>query len=730
MLCQYQRSTLAKRTSDPIDINGIEQEQISFWSPRDEMIRACRALRYMEQEPEVPARIKQAPIVTPIAATVVDRVSGMLTADPPKIKVPASSEHSKDEERASILERWLIAAFTRLSRQSHSNILAKFVQSLVQDGHGAMRLNYAPQLLAGRPKQEDGESDSDYNKRVENWKKGRPLPIAWVWLDPLTVYPRWDELGLCEVLEVAERPVLSLHEHRRRYNRANDYPELWEMDRAKAGNSTVKFQQLWRRDRLVYAVDGHVIHDQRLRGYSQPPYVYAFGLEGATTDPKYMGLSLLYTLLNIKPRLDELLTQKATNNRLTNWATYTLRITATSGQMPVDPSTGSPMRKVAIEPGGIIPLWPDEELKPLDLPRSNADLNELVNILMGQAQQATLPPAMYGNAASGDSGYAINQLISAARTLVKPIIDAAESAMEQAACLLLDIVENQAKEKLYVYHATKSEKGWVGLDPETINGYRNVEVKLLPLMPSDEYAKASMLTNLVQAGLVSKKYAREQLGIEQPDEEQRQIDYEAVRASPAVQQFFEAQAAREIGIQLQAGGMSPEQMQQQLSGASPALQQVLLQGAQGMGPAQGAPGQSMPGGADPAEVQALLQTFQQAEAQGIEATQAIAEVLQAGANPEAVIAALVQMGVPEEAARQLVARLAGGAMPPQGAGPEGERVPQVGGSGPIQAAPGVQAVPANPRPQAMAGARQVGHVGPVTRPSGVGTGRAPGVKRQ
>ena len=157
-------------------------------------------------------------------------------------------------------------------------------------------------------------------------------------------------------------------------------------------------------------------------------------------------------------------------------------------------------------------------------------------------------------------------------------------------------------------------------------------------------------------------------------------------------------------------------------------------GAGGMPGQMGAPaGQAMP--ADPAQVRAAAMQLEQALAQTGDRAAAVAQVLSTGAPPEVVLAALAQLGVsPEEAqalVQQAMAMLQAGGMGPQGApmSQANQPPPQTGGSGAIQAAPNVQAVPATPRPPAMAGAGGQ-HVGRVVKPSGVGSGRAPGVKRE
>jgi hypothetical protein len=112
------------------------------------------------------------------------------------------------------MEKWTGNVLSELSRQAEEDVIEKYIEFLVADGHGCMRMLYAPQLWAGYPKRAKGQDDKEYTDDVEAWKMGRPIPISWQWCDPLTVFPMWSEAGLEAVLEVDERDVLTLDQRR------------------------------------------------------------------------------------------------------------------------------------------------------------------------------------------------------------------------------------------------------------------------------------------------------------------------------------------------------------------------------------------------------------------------------------------------------------------------------------------------------------------------------------
>jgi hypothetical protein len=439
-----------------------------------------------------------------------------------------------------------------------------------------------------------GESDHDYNRRIEAWKRGKPIPISWQWVDPLNVFPTWDETGLAHILEVDQRDLATLSPER--WNIVDNPPELYELARADgsdASSGLVTFQQLWTRDTLTYAVNGEVVHHQKHR-YGRPPYVYAFGISPSTTDRSLRGLSVLYPLRHLLPYLDRLLSQKATAVRIWCWPTPVMRIRSnqallsqlTNGQVNVE--SGIP-RTVEITPGQTVTLYEDEEITFLTWQGNGPDADEMVQLVMGMVQKAGLSDVMYGQASSDDSGYLVNQLIAAARMKLKPIIAHAETAAEHVVQVLWDIVEGQIKQPLYAYTREGAGGGWIALDPKDLNGYRQVRVQVNPLLPTDTYARSSQAINEVRAGLRSRQSAMEMIGIEQPDEMERQILWDQFKQAQPIQQIIIQEIAKRYGMRMQAQQapemqMTPDHLAQAMPNLPPGLQQLLL--AQMMGQPQ------------------------------------------------------------------------------------------------------------------------------------------------
>ncbi len=653
----------------PIEIVGIqdllalESRLKKLWGPRNALIEEMRRLRFMELTPDVPQEIEPEVVVTPYSYTFVRQAVGLLTADPISITVPPAGEGDMAVEDASRMEVFLSALLAQLARQGDQDAIERFIECLIADGHGCLRCLWAPQFWRGYPRRKD-QREADYNKASEEWKRGRPIPISLSWVDPLNVYPIWSEAGGLEaVLEVDQRDLLSLDPSR--FNRVADrkgrvQPELWDFARTKGQEKLLVFRQLWTRERLIYAVEDVIVHDEAHR-YGAPPYVYAMGDSVSTRDPAKMGLSMLFPLRHLQPYFDRLLSQKGTGIRFATWPTLVYE--QTPALLPEGPegSEADEAAELQILPGRVLPIRPGEKLYFLGWQGSGPDIDKQLAMIKSMMDQSTMPGVMFGDPGGANTGYAINQLQTGARVQFKPCTAHAAKAIEQLLQIILDIIEYRAKQTVYVYVAPeqagkgrKNASGWIGLGPEDIRGWRQVQVRVNRVMPTDKYAVSSMMQNEVRSGLRSELSAMEQIGIEQPDAEWRRILIEAWKKTPEVRAFMTQQALKRAGMRLEVPQTSPGELARLLPQMPPALQQAIVAWLQAQG---GAP---------------------------------------AGVGGEV------------------------------GMGPAGPNIAGMPAAA-VLGAPGVQAAPGPPTPHPLAG---YPHVGPVTRPSGIATGREPGVRRK
>jgi len=450
-------------------------------------------------------------------------------------------------------------------------------------------------------------------------------------------------------------------------------------------------------------------------------------------------MSALYPLRFILPALDRLLSQKATAVRIWCWPTVLYRIAQPFGAAgDIEADGNAPVREIDLQPGASATIYQDEEVTFLLWSGQGPEADKLLAIFMNFIERAGLSASSYG-ADTGSSGYAVNQLIAAARMRFKPIVAHAQRAIEKQLCVLLDIIENYIKQDLHIYQYGK-KSGWLSLGPSDIMGYRNVQLQMNPILPTDSYARSSMVINEVNAKLRSRESGMEMIGIEQPDQETRRILVEDAKESPEFKSLLTQEALKRAGLQLAMGGMSAQQLQSAYPNLPPGLQQTIggafeasappgrsaadlgMTSGQGMQTAQAGPvEQTAPGGVpmqatqgqQPGGQDMASQMGQLQQAMGI--VQQIAQVL--GKAPEEIVQQLLalsqQTGIP---VMELLANLAQQVL--------GEAA-RTGGSA---MAPGM--APGGPMTMATPNTEASPHVGRVVRPSGVATGMAPGPRKQ
>jgi len=584
------------------------------WADRNSEIDFFRRMRFMEIVPHVPAAYRAYTVRTPTAHQIIERMTGTLTTNPFTLTVPPSANTAKAQESSSLIEKWTMLALEQLQKQSGEDLVERFVEHLLTDGHACWRILYARNYWEGQgnypqhrknesdaaferrarswyPKREKGEKGEDYDARTEQWKKGRPLPISWSVVDPINVFPMFSEMGLVCVLETDHRDIATLRPDQ--WDLTKKSPAIWELIRGEpSAQGQVEFTQVWYPNSRIYAVNGHIV-DRQKHQYGAPPYIYATGINSTSREAGKAGLSVLYPLRYILPKRDEVLSQKLTACSIYGWPTPIWKIGEKRG---IGRDGNLQELRADLIPGEAMTLWPDEDMGFLEWKGSTPDIDELIGMLTTFCEQAGLSPALYGIGQSGESGYRLNQLVAAAKMKFKPIITHTERALEQLVHAFLDIVEFQVQETLYLYSKGKENMGWIGLGPDDLSGYRQVEANLSPVMPTDAYAKSSMIINQVTHGLLDVRSALEELGREQPEEIMDAMLADEWKRDPRVKAALIEEAVKRMKLKLAKNKeVAIGELIQLLPSLPPAFQQAVMMVLQGGGQqAGGGPG-GMPG---------------------------------------------------------------------------------------------------------------------------------------
>ena len=529
-------------------VDDLKQQLLVDFSGRDSLIRKLRRLRFMEESVDIPEayRATAREVRTPICYEQVQRIVATLTVNYPVISVPPPGPGEENQRNSSKRERWINAALPRMEQEAERGVFRMFVDNLVADGQGVLKLVYKPEHWRRYPGRSDFTDDQAFGEAADRFKKSAKFPFALRDVDPLSFYPVFGEDGLEACLEITQRPRRLMA---RKFESISAPERLGQPLPAEEGSAgaggTVEVVEYWDRWYYVLLVDGRRVRSGR-HGYGQVPYFQASGEQSASRDPRYSGMSTLFAIRWLVPLLDSLLTMKQNAAFLYAYPTPFIRSPVGT---PFEGGEDGRPQVVEWTPGRMIPLYPGEDPGFVQWQGTPPDLDELISIVRGLIDRAGLASVLYGQGPGSDSsGYMVNQLINAAKVKYDPIVKSAEACLERLVGFLYQLLENKVGEEVFVWSRGDSEQGWVGLSGDDIRGYYACKARIEPLMPTDDIAQGMFGTNLVKAGLVSKRWAREEkLGISNPEDMAEEILWEEAIGSQDVRSAMVGRILSEMG---------------------------------------------------------------------------------------------------------------------------------------------------------------------------------------
>ena len=485
-------------------------------------ITSFRSLCKLEHEVKIPGEYKaiSREVRTPFIRDAWHRIASSLVAKPPVTHCEPKDKANEDYRRsANIAERWDSAMVERLNKERQTDLQFNLTAQHVRDGESILKVVHRPDAWANFP-QGLAADDQDV------WKRNADFPIAWRDIDRLQVLYDDGEYGDEWILEYGEyaRPWL-----KQRY-------KMVEVD-GKLVNPKATLEGRGFPEGMLTATHGravkleflttrewHVIVDGgEAPGFPKPnPYAPHLNYFRA---PAYERESLLYSLLFLVPRMDELLTMKLNWGVLGAYPNPVIETEASTLLQGLDPQgigqavgpstdTDAAKPRVVWKPGKAIELPVGQKLSFLIPPPVGRDLNELAVLLKSLIDIAGVPSIMRGGAA--ESGYLASQMRAAAEMAYKISMLSLQRQQETALDFCHWLVAHKVKQTVYVNgwsesgkngkRAKGAEKDWLGLSPDKgakqVANYKMlgpVSVQYRAMMPTDAQANAMIAMQLTNA---------------------------------------------------------------------------------------------------------------------------------------------------------------------------------------------------------------------------------------
>ena len=512
-----------------------------------------RELRFMEKKVYIPPSYGESTtqIRTPLFNDLVQRLAGALSVNYPKLEVPPYPKGPKDkaQRNSSLREKWTLAVVEELEHQSNDRIFYRFMDYLAGDGHAVLKLIHRDDFWANYPQLEDAfevedldsEDAKDYSDKVFAFKTGAPLPFQLTCPDPLTVYPFRTERGIEDLLEISKRPRFYVA---RRFGLAFDeqgnvtkvgLPQ--ELQSAATMMGDVEYWEHWTPDDVAFFVDRKCVHIVQ-HNMGRVPYFYALGTQTSSREPDKEGLSVGHQLRYILPALDSLMTMKTNNAFLQSYLSFKRTRQLGAPSRAQEDSEDEASSETVFEPGYIYDGLGGEDLEPILIPPVGQDVNQTIELLLAMIDRVGIPAVMGGmHAPNRVSGAAYSEMLNVSRTKYTTIIRNASFVWEDMIKHLWWLVENKVQDDVPAW--SNEENNWLELGPGDINGYYRVRAIIEPLLPEDDIAQGQHAAAMVQAKLISKRYAREKkLGVDAPEEMDDEILVEDAMALPQVQMYL------------------------------------------------------------------------------------------------------------------------------------------------------------------------------------------------
>lgn len=601
------------------------------------LAQAFRLLTRMEHEVNIPDtyRAITREVRTPYVRDAWLRTSAALTQNPWQAHFDPKSSADASKRGSGVAERWVMAGTAAMNRDVKIDVPYEACQAMVRDCESVIKIVHRPDAWATFPVREAGEDPDAYVTKADTYKKGSPFPFAWRCLDRLSYLPGDGEFGDEWCIEYGEypRPYLA-----QRYGmRPNDDGRLVGAGYQEEGRTAdvtpettiggKGFAQGYYAGtagmsvKLEYFDAWHwcvVVDGSYAPGFPKPN-PYAPRLPYCRAKPSDEPEAVLYSLLFLCPRLDELLTMWLNWAYLGSYPNPLLQdlpnsTAVPSGLMPPLGTENAPSR-FEWTPGRLIEVPTGKSFGFQMPPPVGSDIKELAQVFRSLIDIAGIPSILRGSNLAGDSGYLANQMISAAAMLYKRLQTARERQLEECIEFILAYVP-LIKQTVYVLGQGSGEeagRAYLGLrktggvteNLAAVEGLGPVRVDAPPDMSVMRQANAMIAKQLtsgpVDQRLMSRRYAIETiLGVEDPDSLLDEMWVEDQMANnPAVNGPIVADAVRRSGLQQQPppgpgampgpGGPSPmvPGLPGQVTGGLPVL------------PGLGMPMQPTPPGAPP-----------------------------------------------------------------------------------------------------------------------------------
>ncbi len=552
---------MAKTSAAPTEayIRSLKTQLQQEFTRDDKQIDLLREVRELEHKVTLEAdeRWSDIEVRDPALADEIQRVVAALTLNRPKCVVTHDPRKGdKGEENSTLREHWSeemlweAGSFDK-SQMAHTFVLA--TDGTAGDGGGWTKFlfrrdrwaeRYGVRKMHSTDPAEDLEYSEEYDAATEEAKKRCGTPFAWVHVDVRTLYPRFANGKLREVVEVTKRSGAGLAaDYGIRASESGELSVLKDMgpalseQEAKTLPSTLDFIEHWDDTWATCIVQGGksaVVVKQFKHGLGRPPYFAAYGYVMNHWRGRKVGWGVAQAKLWLVMYLDFLLTVHADMAARDNKTP--MGLTSPEGADQIVGEDGKVI--TAMEPlnlGDIQVMRPGQELAPINFPNVSPALREQIALIQGRIAEL-MTPRVKGDLGSGleGAGFAIAQVLAEAKIYQDPIAKSVAAMLTDVTRFAWHLVRTKVKETVWVQRGSGDEAKWLGAGPDDLTEAVGLQWELDPERATAKLIESRYWAEQVKEGFASKTQAIREQG-RNPDEVRFEIDLDTIRQSPEYQ---------------------------------------------------------------------------------------------------------------------------------------------------------------------------------------------------
>jgi hypothetical protein len=475
----------------------------------------------------LPTEYKDLAVVLPTARDTIDTFADYIGIDNARVRVNRRKDNKTDNANAEELRKFgqgMINMTNVLAALSPWRVAAKHYP---MHGVSWMKDVINADLWPDKPTQKKGESGEACAERIAEWENvcEGTLPISITAVNPRCIMFDTGTMGQTWVIEHYKKPVEDVIRHWKK----------WKPQKGYDGGEEVLVIDYWDKDYRCVIVDGIAVLNTKSgvakHGYGFVPYVcFDAGLGNVTSDN-----DLSQRFVGLNRYIKDVLKSQSRDYSLQD-------IVISKNGMPAIVLSGDNaalVQKFDLGFGEVNKL-PEgvkfEQVQPMMPPSEiTQHFYTTTEIIDGHAIPRSLRGQSETNVRSGSDR---RQLMAAAQYRLKY----SEMAFKNRTSLVLNNCARLLKKlpgNVTVWAHTAADEFYDTIDKNKIKEPINFHVTFEPISEEEEYRKHDDYERMIQAGIVTRTWARKQMGNVSVADMEKQELKERIRNSPAIQQGVE-----------------------------------------------------------------------------------------------------------------------------------------------------------------------------------------------